>query len=228
MIKFARMASSLTLFHTDTILPCTNVSNHLWETERASSHGITCHRLKISRRIDPIINGISNMDNYTPDFSKILPDPTIIMLSHVIPAKDIKNALLSWDIIVNQFKLTKLFLNIYGSTDKVPWYTVECETLLTTLNLRNNVKLKGFGDSKTVLKSAWAVLNSSMTEGLPLALGEAGLSGAPIICTEAGGSREVIKNEEGHAYGKTVNTNSPYELALGQVSVLGLFDVCTL
>lgn len=64
-----------------------------------------------------------------------------------------------------------------------------------------------------------------MTEGLPLALGEAGLSGAPIVCTEAGGSREVIRNERGHVFGRTVNPNSPYDLALGQVAVLGLFDV---
>jgi glycosyltransferase involved in cell wall biosynthesis len=63
-----------------------------------------------------------------------------------------------------------------------------------------------------------------MTEGLPLALGEAGLSGQPIVCTEAGGSREVIMAEMGHVFGRTVNPGSPYELALGQITVLGLFD----
>jgi hypothetical protein len=39
------------------------------------------------------------------------------------------------------------------------------------------------------------VLNSSIAEGLPLALGEAGLSGQCIVCTEAGGSREVVIQE---------------------------------
>jgi hypothetical protein len=136
MVRFARMSATLTLYYADVILPCTNVGNPIWETERASSHGNTCHRKLITRKIDPVINGISNMHIYKPDFSKTLEEPTIVMLSHVVPVKDIKNAILSWDVIVNQFKLDKVYLDIYGSTDKVPWYTVECETLLTTLNLK--------------------------------------------------------------------------------------------
>lgn len=45
-----------------------------------------------------------------------------------------------------------------------------------------------------------------------------------IVCTEAGGSRAVIQDESGVTFGRTVNPGSPYDLALGQISVLGLFD----
>jgi glycosyltransferase involved in cell wall biosynthesis len=81
----------------------------------------------------------------------------------------------------------------------------------------------GFGDPQQVLSKAWLVLNSSVTEGLPLALAEAGLKGVPIVCTEAGGSREVIQ-DEGRVLGRTVNPCSPIALAFGQLAVLGLYD----
>lgn len=136
MIKVVRLASTITLFFADVLLPCTTVGNPIWETERATSHGEIVHRQIIHRRIDPIVNGISNMSIYAPDYTKELPDPTVLMLSHVVMTKDIKNAILSWDIIVNQFMQKKLFLDIYGSTDKVAWYTQEVEMLISSLNLK--------------------------------------------------------------------------------------------
>ena len=76
-----------------------------------------------------------------------------------------------------------------------------------------------------VLSSAWLVLNSSIAEGLPLALGGGRISGAPIVCTEAGGSREVFMGDHpDHVYGRSVSPGNPYELAVAQIAVLGLFD----
>ncbi|KAI8845455.1 hypothetical protein BC829DRAFT_399753, partial [Chytridium lagenaria] len=162
------------------------------------------------------------------------------MLSHIVTFKDIKNAILAADVIVNKFGIKAYQLDIYGSTDKTPWYTYECTVLIHVTGLQDHVKIRGFGDSKFVLNSAWLVLNSSIAEGLPLALGEAGLCGQPIVCTEAGGSREVIQirvpkpgstgsNDEGKeeeiAYiGRSVSPSNPYELAVAQLAVLGVFD----
>ncbi|RKP04048.1 hypothetical protein CXG81DRAFT_7368, partial [Caulochytrium protostelioides] len=224
MIMMVRLIASLSLYNADVILPCTSISNPEWEVIRGSNNGTIDHRNQTLRRIDPMTNGISDMTDFEPDFTAELPDPTAVMLSHIVTFKDIKNAVLAADVIVNQFGIKRYFLDIYGSTDKLPWYTYECQTLITTLGLQDNVKIRGFGDSKYVLNSAWLVLNSSISEGLPLALGEAGLSGQPIVCTEAGGSREIIQGPGNHLYGRNVSPGSPYELALGQLAVLGLFD----
>jgi hypothetical protein len=51
--------------------------------------------------------------------------------------------------------------------------------------------LAGFGNASDVVCQGWVFVNSSLSEGLPLALGEAGLAGLPVVCTEVGGSRQV-------------------------------------
>lgn len=136
MIQVVRLVATVTLSEADTVLPCTTVGNPIWETERATCHGQLTDRKVMFRKIKPIVNGISNMGLYQPDYSLELPEPTVTMLSHVVMTKDIKNAIFSWDIIVNQFKQDRLYLDIYGSTDKVAWYTQECDMLITSLNLK--------------------------------------------------------------------------------------------
>lgn len=64
--------------------------------------------------------------------------------------------------------------------------------MIQSLNLSQNVFLKGLGNPKDVLSKAWVFVNSSVTEGLPLALGEAALAGIPVVCTDVGGSKEVV------------------------------------
>ncbi|KAJ3104153.1 hypothetical protein HDU97_009504 [Phlyctochytrium planicorne] len=225
-------------------------------------------RTEAYRKIDPVVNGIvGGVDDFLPDHrEEAFPDGggfLVVMLSHIVTFKDIKNAIFAADLIVNKFGIKGYHLDIYGSTDKVPWYTYECSVLIHMTGLQDHVKIRGFGDSKYVLNRAWLVLNSSIAEGLPLALGEAGLCGQPIVCTEAGGSREVIQirqpvlkgssssrenlsdqasweagvdSEEERAVekeevelrylqlGRSVSPSNPYELAVAQLEVLGMFD----
>jgi glycosyltransferase involved in cell wall biosynthesis len=68
-------------------------------------------------------------------------------------------------------------------------------------------------------------LNSSVSEGLPLALGEAALTGVPLICTDVGASfRVVVDAKTNKRIGKLVAPNDAMSLARAQIGVLALTD----
>ncbi|KAG5462925.1 MAG: hypothetical protein BJ554DRAFT_2840, partial [Olpidium bornovanus] len=54
---------------------------------------------------------------------------------------------------------------------------------------------------------------------------EAGLCGLPVVCTDVGGSREVISDmATGHVYGRVVPPGVPKQLAIAQLHVLAMTD----
>jgi outer membrane biosynthesis protein TonB len=120
---------------------------------------------------------------------------------------------------------------IYGSLESDPIYANECANAIVALNLSENVTLCGLGNPSVVLPAGWVFVNSSVSEGLPLAIGEAGLCGLPVVCTDVGGSREVLSDTvPGHAidpmitYGRIVPPRSPADLAVAQLEVMGLLN----
>jgi len=74
------------------------------------------------------------------------------MLSHIWYAKDIKTALLSADIIINQWGFSDYRLEIYGALDKTPSYTTNCQEIIATKGLRDQVTLEGEADPIMVLQ----------------------------------------------------------------------------
>jgi len=127
--------------------------------------------------------------------------------------------------VVHEFKLSTYQLLIYGSPHKDQAYTLACLSAIKEFNLEKNVFLKGLGNPSNVLPTGWIFVNSSITEGLPLALGEAGLCGLPVVCTDVGGSREVISDlKTGAVYGAVVPPSRPRQLALGQIQVFAMTD----
>lgn len=66
-------------------------------------------------------------------------------------------------------------------------------------------------------------MNSSISEGLPLALGEAALTGAPIVCTDVGASLRVLTDpDDGKRYSAVVAPNDVRSLARAQIHLLGM------
>lgn len=73
--------------------------------------------------------------------------------------------------------------------------------------------------------SQWIFLNSSIYEGLPLAMGEAALAGVPIVCTDVGASFRVVTDVKGdEPFSAIVGPNDVYALARAQIDLLALLD----
>ncbi|KAH6670804.1 hypothetical protein B0J14DRAFT_656870 [Halenospora varia] len=112
----------------------------------------------------------------------------------ILYAKDIKTALLAADIVVNKWGFQDYRLEVYGSLDKTNSYTAHGQEIIATKALRHQVSFRGEADPHDVLERARVLLNSRVSEGLPLTLGEAALTGAPIVCTDVRASRRVLTN----------------------------------
>ena len=84
----------------------------------------------------------------------------------------------------------------------------------------------GLGNAPKVLTRGWVFVNSSLSEGLPLALGEAGLCGLPVVCTDVGGSREVISKYKPDGtlitYGRVCPPRDPMLLAQAQLETMAM------
>ncbi|KAH7159653.1 hypothetical protein B0J13DRAFT_110305 [Dactylonectria estremocensis] len=218
------LASRLAYFHADVITPCASLFNPMWEAEIGTEKGVVSNRNQFRRKIDPIVNGISNMESFTP-VDKIRTDtPTVVMLSNVQVIKGVKAAIQAADIIINRFGFTDYKLVVYGAKDRQPAYALEMEKFIVDHNLTDKVILAGFGNPKEVLKDAWLFMNSSISEGLPLAIGEAALAGVPIVATEVGATALVLTDTENpeQRYGEVVPPNDPMALARAQISILGM------
>jgi glycosyltransferase involved in cell wall biosynthesis len=219
-----KLACHLAYTHVDIVLPCTSVFNPDWEIDLGTDQGLRGSKKLFARKIDPIVNGIGNMDAFQPVTETRSERPTCVMLSNVQFIKDVKNAVLAADVIVNKYGFTDYRLLVYGAQDRQPSYALETTTLINTRNLNDNVILAGFGSPKEVLRDAWLFMNSSLSEGLPLAIGEAALSGIPIVATEVGATALVLTDPDDPTkrYGEVVPPNDPEALARAQLSILGM------
>lgn len=195
-----------------------------WEAEIGTDQGRIGNKKSFSRKIDPIVNGIGDMSQFKPVDAVRSDKPTVVMLSNVQFIKDIRTAVLSADIIINQFGFKDYRLLIYGAQDRQPSYTLETNQLIQEKNLSSQVILAGFGQPKEVLKDAWLFMNSSLSEGLPLAIAEAALTGIPIVATEVGGTSLVLTDPDDKScrYGEVVPPNDPMSLARAQLNLLAM------
>ncbi|KAF2115114.1 hypothetical protein BDV96DRAFT_600247 [Lophiotrema nucula] len=225
LLGLMKLTSCLILHHADQILPCADFFNPGWEVEIGSSKGQLTHRNVFKRKVDPIVNGITDMQKFSPVTEIKTKTPTVTMLSHVWFAKDIKTALLAADIISNEWGFKDYKLDIYGALNKSPVYSSECQEILACKGLGPSVTLRGTADPAMVLANSWLFLNSSVSEGLPLALGEAALTGAPVVCTDVGASLRVLTDQDdGKRYSEVVAPNDAYGLARAQINLLAMLD----
>ena len=127
------------------------------------------------------------------------------------------------DQIINVWNIKSFKLIVYGSTTKDVEYVAKCKAYIASNDLGDHVYLMGAGPAPKVLPRGWVFLNSSASEGLPLALGEAGLSGLPVVCTDVGGSYEVV-TDSGFTYGGIAPPRDPEKLARAILKVLSMTD----
>jgi glycosyltransferase involved in cell wall biosynthesis len=223
LLGLGHLSCVLLEHHADVVLPCAAHFNPGWEVELGTSQGAMVHRKTFKRKIDPVVNGICNMEKFEPIQKIKTATPTAIMLSHVQFVKDIKNAIIATDIIVNKWGFKDYQLHIYGDMERAAGQAVECQELIASKNLGEHCILKGLGRPDVALQDAWLFLNSSISEGLPLAMGEAALTGVPVVCTDVGASFCVVTDEEsGERFSEVVAPNDSESLARAQISVMAL------
>ncbi|KXS21971.1 glycosyltransferase family 4 protein [Gonapodya prolifera JEL478] len=220
-----RLIAWLVMQRADAINSCTSIQNPMWEAHLGGAKFEDLDtKAMLQSKISPVVNGM-NVARFKPNSELELPTPTAVMLSHISPVKDVVNAIEATNVIVNTFGLKNFTLHVYGSPEKDPAYTAECTSLIASYNLQKHVLLKGLGNPGAVLPTGWVFVNSSITEGLPLALGEAGLCGLPVVCTDVGGSREVISDlGTGVVYGAIAPPSRPRQLAQAILAVLAMTD----
>jgi hypothetical protein len=61
LLGLMRLTSILALHHADTILPCADFFNPGWEVEIGTCEGSIEHRNSFKRKIDPVVNGITDI-----------------------------------------------------------------------------------------------------------------------------------------------------------------------
>ncbi|KAJ3137941.1 hypothetical protein HK100_000181 [Physocladia obscura] len=220
-----RLCTRLAYNRADYVTPCTNVQNVMWAAYLAGGKYLNdFERVLLMSKCSAVLNGM-NLKRFSIKRELARKTPTAVMLSHISPVKDIMNAIKAAYHVVHEFKVSNYELHVYGSPNTDLSYTLTCNAAIKELNLENNVFLKGLGNPTNVLPTGWIFVNSSITEGLPLAIGEAGLCGLPVVCTDVGGSREVIADlKTGAVYGAVVPPSRPRQLALGQIQVFAMTD----
>ncbi|GJP88494.1 glycosyl transferase [Aspergillus niger] len=223
LISLGHLACILIEHHADVVLPCAEYFNPGWEVELGTCEGVLEHRRAFQRKIDPVVNGITNMEKYKPIEKIKTETPTVVMLSHIRYVKDIKTAIMATDLIVNQWGFKDYRLHIYGDMERAPGYASECQEIIASKSLRDHVVLKGLGNPSVVLQDGWLFMNSSTSEGLPLAMGEAALTGVPVVCTDVGASFCVVMNRDtGKKFSEVVPPNDAFSLASAQIRVMAL------
>lgn len=83
LISLSRLASVLILHHADVVLPCADFFNPGWEIEIGTQQNTLMHRRTFNRKIDPVVNGITNMERFKPIETIKSKKPTVTMLSHI-------------------------------------------------------------------------------------------------------------------------------------------------
>ena len=97
------------------------------------------------------------------------------------------------------------------------------QVLEQTVSLISSIFIFGMLIANLFINIKWLFLNSSISEGLPLALGEAALTGAPIVCTDVGASLRVLTDPNTkERYSGVVAPNDADAMARAQINLLAM------
>ena len=109
----------------------------------------------------------------------------------VVPIKDVKMMIKGFKLLTQRVEDTKLW--IIGPYEEDRDYYEECLQLVKDLDLEDKVVFTGRVDVKEYYKFLDVMILSSISEGQPLSILEAMAAGIPVISTDVGNCREVIK-----------------------------------
>ena len=115
---------------------------------------------------------------------------TIGAIVRVVPIKDIKTLIYSYDIARKEFNKSKLY--IIGPYDEDPEYYEECIETVKELGCEG-IEFVGRTDIAKWMDKLDVVILTSVSEGQPFVLLEAMSAKRPVIATDVGSCREIIE-----------------------------------
>jgi glycosyltransferase involved in cell wall biosynthesis len=118
------------------------------------------------------------------------PKPIITLIGRVVSIKDIKTFIRAIRITVNEIPEVEAW--IVGPTDEDEEYFIECEQMVESLGLTQNVKFLGFQNIKEILPQSALQTLTSISEGMPLVILEGFAAGVPCVATDVGSCNDLI------------------------------------
>lgn len=113
----------------------------------------------------------------------------IATITRVVPIKDIKTMIQSFNYVKKVIKNAKFF--IIGPTDEDEEYYEECKMLAARLNLEDLI-FTGKADVKNYLKDMDIIVMTSISEGQPFVILEGMAAKKPFVTTDVGGCKELL------------------------------------
>ncbi|KAL0026270.1 hypothetical protein WJX77_007445 [Trebouxia sp. C0004] len=210
LARLHRAAAEVLYAEADLVTPCCATFNVDWEQWLGHA----------PETIMPVVNGLDFNTYKTVD--RVLAErPTVVMMAHINPLKDIVTAIRAAKLIVEEYKVTGYQLLVYGNKRQDEVYCAKCERLIKKLGMQDHVFIMGLAKPAEILRQGWIYLQSSISEGLPISILEAGMSGLCVVCTDVGGCAETMSDGR-RSFGRLTSARNHKMVAYGQMEVMAM------
>ncbi len=119
--------------------------------------------------------------------------PTIALIGRVVQIKDVKTFIRACATL--QENIPDLQALVMGSTEEEPQYFQECQEMVEHMGLENIITFTGQVKLEDYLGKIDILVLTSISEGQPLVILEAGAAGIPVVATNVGACREILLSD---------------------------------
>ncbi len=123
--------------------------------------------------------------------------PHIALIGRVVPIKDVKTFIRACAMIRDQ--IADIKASVVGPTDEDSDYFAECRQLVARMGLESVITFTGPVRLDQFLGQVDVQVLTSISEGMPLVVLEAGAAGIPSVVTDVGACREMILGRRSEA-----------------------------
>ena len=142
-------------------------------------------------RTQVIANGV-DLERFSGITLKPSDSPQIVaFIGRVVPIKDVDTFIRAMDIVFRSFPDVEGW--IVGPEDEDRDYAQECQETVASLGIGERLKFLGMCDVPQIISQVDMIVLTSLSEGQPLTVLEAGAAGLPCVTTDVGSCRDLIE-----------------------------------
>lgn len=119
--------------------------------------------------------------------------PTIALIGRVVQIKDVKTFIRACATL--QETIPELQALVMGSAEEEQQYYAECREMVEHTGLENIITFTGHVQMEEHLGKIDVVVLTSISEGQPLVILEAGAAGIPVVATNVGACQEILVSD---------------------------------